>query len=46
LAFIWWTTNLLENFQPLETNLLWPQDGYTNPNPNPCDYYKIKVELE
>ncbi len=43
---IWWTTNLLENFQPLETNLLWPQGGYTNLNPNPCDYYKIKVELE
>ncbi len=43
---IWWTTNLLESFQPLETNLLWTQGGYTNPNPNPCDYYKIKVELE
>ncbi len=43
---IWWTTNLLENFQPLETNLLWPQGGYTNPSPSPTDYYKIKVELE
>ncbi len=43
---IWWTTNLLENFQPLETDIPWPQGGYTNPNPSPCDYYKIKVELE
>ncbi len=43
---IWWTTNLLENFQPLETNLPWTQGSYTNSNPSPCDYYKIKVELE
>ncbi len=43
---IWWTTNLLENFQPLETDIPWPQGGYTNPRPSPTDYYKIKVKLE
>ncbi len=43
---VWWTTNLLENFQPLETNLPWTQNGYTNSNPGSCDYYKIKIELK
>jgi len=43
---VWWTTNLLENFQPLETNLPWTQGSYTNPDAPPCSFYKIKVELE
>ncbi len=43
---VWWTTNLLESFQPLETNLPWTQGSYTNPDAPPCSYYKIKVELE
>ncbi len=42
---VWWTTNLLSDFQSLETNIPWTQGSYTNPNPSPCDYYKIKVEL-
>ncbi len=40
-----WTTNLMTGFQPLETNILWPQDSFTNPTAVPCGYYKIKVEL-
>ncbi len=43
---IWWTTNLLENFQPLEPNLPWTQGGYTNPNPGQTDYYKIKIKMD
>ncbi len=42
---VWWTTNLLENFQPLETNIPWTQGSYTNPDAPPCSFYKIKVEL-
>ncbi len=42
---VWWTTNLLDDFQPLETNLPWTQGSYTNPDAPPCSYYKIKVEL-
>jgi len=40
-----WTTNLMTGFQPLKTNILWPQDSFTNPTVLPCGYYKIKVEL-
>jgi len=43
---VWWTTNLLDNFQSLETNLPWTQGSYTNPDAPPCSFYKIKVELE
>ncbi len=41
---IYWTTNLLTSFQPLATNILWPQNSFTNPAV-PCGYYKIKVQL-
>lgn len=40
-----WTTNLMTGFQPLETNILWPQDSFTNPTAIPCGYYKIKVKM-
>jgi len=43
---VWWTTNLLENFQLLEPKVPWTQGGYTNPAPSKTDYYKIKVEME
>ena len=46
LFSVWWTTNLLENFRPLETNIPWTQGSYTNLDAPPCSYYKIKVELE
>lgn len=43
---VWWTTNLLESFQPLETNIPWTQGSYTNLDAPPCSYYKIKVQIE
>ncbi len=43
---VWWTTNLLNDFQPLETNLPWTQGSYTNSDAPPCSYYKINVQLE
>jgi hypothetical protein len=42
---VYWTTNLMNSFQPLQTNILWPQDSFTNPSAVPCGYYKIKVQL-
>ena len=41
-----WTTNLLDGFQPLETNIPWTQGSYTNQTPLPREYYKIEVRLE
>ncbi len=40
-----WTTNLLDGFQPLETNIPWTQGSYTNPDALPFGFYKIDVEL-
>jgi len=43
---VWWTTNLLDGFQPLETNIPWTQSCFTNPEAFPCSYYRIDVQLE
>ena len=43
-----WSTNLLENFQPLETNIPWTAGGYTDTN-HPASgqmFYKIDVQLD
>jgi PKD repeat protein len=42
-----WTTNLFAGFQPLETNIVWPQNSWTDAVHGVQDggFYKIKVEL-
>jgi hypothetical protein len=44
---VYWTTNLLNGFQPLETNILYPQGSYTNINSGPrVNLYQIKVRMQ
>jgi len=43
---VWWTTNLQQTFQPLETNIHWTTSTYTNTSSHSPTYYKINVELE
>ncbi len=43
---VYWSTNLLENFQVLETNINWTFSSFTNLNDSPNAYYKIGVQLE
>ena len=38
-------TNLLENFQPLETNILWPQSSWTDTVNRSESFYQIDVKL-
>ncbi len=42
---VWFTTNLLNAFQPLETNILFPHSSYTD-EVDSVRFYKIDVELE
>ncbi len=44
---VYWTTNLMNSFQPLETNIVWPQNSWTDlVNAVQADgFYKIKVRL-
>lgn len=39
-------TNLQDSFQPLETNILWPQNSWTDTVPRVENYYRIDVELQ
>ena len=45
---VWWSSNLLSSFQPLETNLPWTEMPYTDTNHTAEEkgFYKIDVELE
>jgi PKD repeat protein len=44
---VYWTTNLMNSFQPLETNILWPQNSWTGlVSGSQGDFYKLQVELE
>ncbi len=45
---VYWTTNLNEGFQPLETNIHWSVGGYTDTlhNAETTGFYKIDVRLE
>jgi hypothetical protein len=43
---VYWTTNLLNGFQCLESNIPWTRSGFTNPAAVPCGYYKIDVRME
>lgn len=42
-----WTTNLLQNFQSIETNLIGPQSSYTDTvhTSERANFYKIQVQL-
>jgi autotransporter-associated beta strand protein len=42
---VYWTTNLLNSFVPLQTNIAWPQAAYTNSAPDGTEsgFYKLKV---
>jgi hypothetical protein len=45
---VYWATNLLSGFLPLETNILWPQNSWTDllHSAENEGFYKISVELE
>jgi PKD repeat protein len=45
---VYWTTNLLGGFQPLETNLVWPQNSWTDTVHSAEDggFYRVKVQLQ
>ena len=42
---VYWTSNLLSSFTPLQTNIVWPQSVYTNaaPGGTGSGFYKMKV---
>jgi hypothetical protein len=44
---VYWTTNLLSGFQPLETNIVWPQNSWTDTvhGAQADGFYQIKVHL-
>ncbi|QHI69974.1 hypothetical protein [Tichowtungia aerotolerans] len=42
---VYGATNLLNGFQPLETNILWPQSSWTDTVSRSENFYKIDVEL-
>ena len=44
---VYWSTNLMNGFQPLETNIFYPQGSYTNTAPDSrVNHYQIKVRLK
>ncbi len=42
---VWRTAGLLESFQPLEINILWPQSSYTDTVFDTESFYRIDVQL-
>jgi hypothetical protein len=43
---VWSTTNLVENFQPLETDIYWPRCSWTGSVDAVEQFYRVDVELE
>ncbi|MEI7850893.1 MAG: Ig-like domain-containing protein [Kiritimatiellales bacterium] len=44
---VYWSTNLMKGFQPLETNILYPRGSYTNATPDSrLNHYQIKVRMQ
>ncbi|MEI7851950.1 MAG: hypothetical protein WCH86_08965, partial [Kiritimatiellales bacterium] len=44
---VYWSTNLMKGFQPLETNIPWTQSSFTNATPDPrVNHYQIKVRMQ
>jgi hypothetical protein len=42
---VYWTTNLLNGFQCLESNIPWTRCSITNQSDEPCGYYRLEVQL-
>ena len=42
---VYWTSNLLNAFQPLETNIPWTRCSFTNSTTGPQGFYKINVQM-
>ena len=42
---VYWTTNLMNGFQCLESNIPWTQASFTIQTTVPCGYYRINVQL-
>ena len=44
---VYWTTNLLNGFQPLETNIVWPQNSWTDAvhGAQGGNFYRIGAQL-
>jgi hypothetical protein len=42
---VYFSTNLMAGFQPLETNIPWTRGSFTNPATDPQGFYKIDVRL-
>jgi hypothetical protein len=42
---VYWTTNLLNAFQPLETNIPWTRCSFTNSATVPQGFYKVNVQM-
>ena len=42
---VYWSTNLLDDFVPLQTHIAWPQSSYTNQIPESTGqgFYRINV---
>ena len=43
---VYWTTNLMNGFQCIASNIPWTQNSLTNPAPAASSFYKIDVRLE
>jgi len=43
---VYGSTTLPDGFQPLETNILWPQNSWTDTVERAGSFYKVDVELE
>jgi hypothetical protein len=43
---VYWTTNLLDGFQCLGTNIPWTRGSFTNSTTGPQGFYKIDVQLD
>ena len=44
---VYWSTNPVKGFQPLETNIPYTQSSYTNTTPDSrANYYQIKVRMQ
>lgn len=43
---VYWATNLISGFQPMATNIVWPQNSWTNPAGIQSEgFYRLKVRM-
>ena len=44
---VYWSTNLMQGFTYLNTNILYPQSGYTNATPDSrVNHYQVNVRMQ